>query len=290
MRNLVASLPAREHIHRPRSAEKTKPDLYVLAIGIDDYRDPGYTDVTTGLHERAPPLTLAVRDARAFADAMRRAGAAHYQHVNVTLALNSEATRDRLDAAVFALAKRVHPRDTFILYVAAHGRSHNGHFYIIPQDYRGGPNAVMQQGIGQETIQDWIANRVRAKKALVLIDACEAGALIAGHTSSRTSMPLSEAAIGRLHEATGRPVLTATAAGQFAVEGYKGHGVFTFAVLDALRHADGNGNGTIELSELAAHVQSLLPKLAPELDDPTIQQPRFGSRGEDFVIAGRLDD
>ena len=138
--------------------------------------------------------------------------------------------------------------------------------------------------------QDWIANRVRAKKALVLIDACEAGALIAGHTSSRTSMALSEAAIGRLHEATGRPVLTATAAGQFAVEGYNGHGVFTFAVLDALRHADSNGNGTIELSELATHVQSLVPKLAPELDDPTIQQPRFGSRGEDFVIAGRLDD
>ena len=84
------------------------------------------------------------------------------------------------------------------------------------------------------------------------------------------------------------------------------HGVFTWALLDALRHGDANGNGTIELSELAAHVQNLVPKLGAELGSlargwavvgpttappstlPTAQTARFGSRGEDFVIAGRL--
>jgi uncharacterized caspase-like protein len=84
------------------------------------------------------------------------------------------------------------------------------------------------------------------------------------------------------------------------------HGVFTWALLDALRHGDANGNGTIELSELAAHVQNLVPELGAELGSlargwavvgpttappstlPTAQTARFGSRGEDFVIAGRL--
>ena len=82
------------------------------------------------------------------------------------------------------------------------------------------------------------------------MDACEAGALIAGHTSSPTSTPLSEAAIGRLHEATGRPVLPATAAGQFALEGYQGHGVFTFAVLDALSMRTGMGTAPLNYRNL----------------------------------------
>jgi uncharacterized caspase-like protein len=97
-------------------------------------------------------------------------------------------------------------------------------------------------------------------------------------------------------------VLTAAAADQEAAE-RDGHGLFTYAVLDALRKGDRNGNGFIELSELVAHVQDLVPKLAagakmtgggerglavsavPKRDE---QSARFGSRGEDFVLAGRL--
>jgi hypothetical protein len=76
----------------------------------------------------------------------------------------------------------------------------------------------------------------------------------------------SEAAFGRLHEATGRTVLTATAEGKPAFEGYEGHGVFTWSLLDALRHGDRNGNGTIELSELVAHAQDQVPKNSAKLN------------------------
>ena len=44
-------------------------------------------------------------------------------------------------------------------------------------------------------------------------------------------MPASEAAISRLQEATGRPVLSVAAEGKPAFEGYEGHGVFTWALL-----------------------------------------------------------
>ena len=67
----------------------------------------------------------------------------------------------------------------------------------------------------------------------------------------------SEAAVGRLHEATGRPVLTASAIGQYAYEDSWNqinvrHGLFTWALLQALRNGDINSNGLIELSELVA--------------------------------------
>ena len=152
-------------------------------------------------------------------------------------------------------------------------------------------------------LQDWLANRIKAKRALILLDTCELGALIAGHARSRTDAPASEAAVGRLHEATGRPVLTAAAVGQSAHEGEIGasgeaHGYFTWAVLDALRKGDTNGNDMIELSELVAHVQTVVPKIAAMggsrgqvvASEPAgdKQVARFGSRGENFVIARRL--
>jgi hypothetical protein len=134
----------------------------------------------------------------------------------------------------------------------------------------------------------------------MLLDACESGALIAGHTRSRIKAAITEAGIGRLHEATGRPVLTAAAADQEAAEGEIGatgerHGYFTWAVLDALKHGDSNGNGLIELSELVAHVQDVVPKIAASkgLRGLTTisagkQSARFGSRGEDYALVQRL--
>jgi len=116
---------------------------------------------------------------------------------------------------------------------------------------------------------------------------------------------MSEAAVGRLHEATGRPVLTAASGGKSAYEGYKGHGVFTYALMEALHKGDINGNGRIEVTELAAYVERRVPELFTELKangwvikGVSLLAPRgaggdeqtahFGSTGGDFSIVARL--
>jgi uncharacterized caspase-like protein len=238
---------------------------------------------------------------------LKLAAAPLYDDVRVTIALDQSATKSGIENLFTRIVGEIDHRDTFVLFVAGPGISVDGRFYLIPQDYQGGPNpeALARHAIGQDLLQTWFAN-IKAKKALILLDTCEAGALVAGHLRSRTELSLSESAVGRLHEATGRPVLTAAALGQFAQEGLivrsgDRHGLFTWALLDALRHGDRNGNGMIELSELVAHVQSLVPKLAADLGgiglaatriaEPATadkQTARFGSRGEDFVFAGRL--
>jgi hypothetical protein len=103
-----------------------------------------------------------------------------------------------------------------------------------------------------------------------------------------------------LHEATGQPVLTAAAAGRPAFEGYQGHGVFTWALLDALHHGDTNGNALIELSELVAHVQTTAPRISEELHGTgraavavrgfgdERQSAHFGAIGGDFPLARAL--
>jgi WD40 repeat protein len=303
--NLLASLPARITVKSTEPAGKTKPKLHILAIGIDAYEDRGWMPPGSEAPLGFDPLDLAVKDAKAFAASMEKAAAGLYDKVRVTLALDRDASRDNLLKLIDKVAAQIHPRDTFILFAAAHGYSLRGRFYLIPQDHQGGinPEALAKRAIGQDELQDWLANRIKAKRALILLDACESGALIAGHARSRTDGPASEAAVGRLHEATGRPVLTAAAVGQSAHEGEVGasgetHGYFTWAVLDALRNGDTNGNDLIELSELVSHVQTSVPRIAAKrggrgqavVSAPAgdKQAARFGSRGEDFVVARRL--
>jgi hypothetical protein len=100
-------------------------------------------------------------------------------------------------------------------------------------------------------------------------------------------------------------VLTAAASGKPAFEGYKGHGVFTYALMEALHKGDTNNNAMIELSELVAHTEKRVPELVAELDKSggvvkgvavTVargvggarQSAHFGSTGEDFELATRL--
>jgi WD40 repeat protein len=294
--NLLASVPSRITVRYDGGADTRKPTLHVLAIGVDAYRSKIFSR-----------LNFAAQDARATGDALKMAAGGLYENVRVTTLIDQEATLAKLDSAFEKLKSEVHPRDTFIFFASAHGYSQHGRFFLIPPDYPDTLEALFSRAISQERLQDWIANRIKARRAVLLLDTCESGALVGGHTQSRINQPSSEAAIGRLHEATGRPVLTAAASGKAAFEGYKGHGIFTWALLDALQNADTNANGTIELSELAAHVQNLVPKLGIELGSPTrgfvvvgpaesttgasppvVQAARFGARGEDFVIARRL--
>jgi Caspase domain len=297
-RNLLASRPARATIVLDRPPDAAKPKLHVLAIGINAYIDKG----GTGSAEHFPPLNLAVADARAFAGKMREAGAGLYGDVLITEAFDDAATKAGLDRIFDQLSPQIGPRDTFVLYAAAHGISREGRFYLIPQDYQGGgdPGALSSRAITQAHLQDWLANRIRARKAIILLDTCESGALVNGYDRSRMDLPDAESSIGRLHEATGRPVLTAAASGKPAFEGYKGHGVFTYALMEALHSGDSNGDGNIELSEFVIRVQDLVPQLSAELSGRGIatvasrgfkddkQSARFGSTGEDFVLARRL--
>jgi hypothetical protein len=300
-RNLLASLPAHTTISFTGTADAVKPRLHILAIGINAYHDTGWTPPGAKAPEYFPPLALAVRDAESFAAELSEAGKGFYGEVRVWPAFDADATPSGLDKIIQKISAEIGPRDTFVLFAAAHGYSHDGRFYLIPQDYQGGTNpaALSRGAIGQERLQDWIANRIKAKKAVLLLDMCESGALTNGYAHSRTDAPASEAALGRLHEATGRPILTAAAAGKPAFEGYRGHGVFTWALIDALYHGDTNGDGLIELSELVAHVQNTVPRISDELQGigraavvigglADRQSAHFGSTGGDFALVRRL--
>jgi len=136
-------------------------------------------------------------------------------------------------------------------------------------------------------LKDWVVNRIKAKKAILLLDTCESGSLTTVQLASARGGFEQKSAVGRLIQATGRTTLTAALENQPALEGYRGHGVFSFAMLDALARGDCNGDGLLQVTELIQHVDDLVPDLTFKRWH-TRQVPQSQFQGTNFALAKLL--
>lgn len=280
-KNLVSSVPARLKLTFTGKRPTAPPRLHVLVIGINDYRD-------------IAKLNYAVADAKSLGEALRLSGEGLYQDVVVTEVLNSKATASKLDQVFTDLSGQIRSRDVFVFYVAAHGKTENGKFYIVPQDFKRLPGkplveSLAKNAISEDQLQKWLS-RIKAKKSIVIFDACESGTVTGeqqvADNDTRGAFEDS-GALERLVKATGRTTLTAAMDDQPAREGYRGHGVFTFAILDAIAQGDTSANGLLEVTELIDHVDALVPEIT-EKKWRVRQVPRSLLRGSIFPLAKQV--
>jgi WD40 repeat protein/uncharacterized caspase-like protein len=271
--DLVAAIPARIKITWTGKEPSAPPRLFVMVVGINDYLDS------------ALKLTYSVPDATTLAKALETAGQNHYQEVIVTKVLDRDATTGKLGAVFADLASKVRSRDVFVFFAAGHGKTFEGRYYFIPYDMRyNTEQSLVRDAIGQDQLQAWFAH-ILAKKAVIMFDTCEAGTFAEQRVASRGLEQ--KASLGRLIQATGRATLTASSATQLAYEGHGGHGVFTFALLDALARGDTNNNGLVELAELIQHVDGLVPAIT-EKRWGAKQYPQMDAFGSNFALARQV--
>jgi len=246
--NLIASTPSPAAAPTTTTTGGAKPRLFALIAGVNAYADPRLQ------------LEYAVADATEVARGLREASGNLYQSVDVKVMTDAEVTRDKLDAAFKDIAAKAQPSDVFVLYLAGHGKTVNGRYYFAPQDLRINGEliekivdpAVVDGGISQDLLQQWFA-AVPADRSLILLDTCESGTF-AGDLAETKRLEHG-AASERIARATGRSIIAATSSSEAAFEAkQRGHGLFTYEMLDGFGNADGDGNGTIELTELAAYV------------------------------------
>ncbi|MBT9290683.1 caspase family protein [Prosthecodimorpha staleyi] len=232
---LIASEAAAVTVTRKVAASAPKPRLHVLAIGIDRYEVGRFR------------LNFAVADATGLTRALSAAGRDVYSEVNVVTVLDGQATREGIEAAFKGLAAEVRPEDTFVFFLAGHGKTEDGEFHFLPVGFgAAGDASVTSGGIASRQWQAWFAS-VPALKSVLLFDACESGSMAVRGIERSTAMD-------RLIKATGRTIITAAAETEAANEGYRGHGIFTHAVLDGLAKADADGDGEILVTELSSYV------------------------------------
>jgi Caspase domain len=128
----------------------------------------------------------------------------------------------------------------------------------LPRDLTFDGGHSVEDGIGQDTWQTWL-KQIPAQKSILIFDTCESAAA-AGLTRGSVEQ---ETAIDRLRDATGRSVITA--ARQAAYEGYKGHGVLTYAILDTFTERTPGQSHEVDLYQLAASVYREVPDISQSL-------------------------
>jgi WD40 repeat protein/uncharacterized caspase-like protein len=270
---LIASGPAAITVRLEEAQSAVPPQLYVLAVGINDYWDSRLR------------LSYAVPDAKAFGEALRQAGADLYSGVDVITVADGEATSANLDKVFSDLGKKIRPRDVFVLFVAGHGKTVDGRYYFLPQDFRyDGAESFVKKGVNQEQFQKWLA-RIEARKSLLFYDTCESGSLTGDRIAQRGVERVT--ALDHLTKAMGRTVLSAASDDAPALEGYRGHGIFTYVLLDGFGSADRNGNGLIEVNELVDYVEEKVPDLSYAAFKLR-QVPTKNLQGNNFPLARKV--
>ncbi|MFO1433522.1 MAG: caspase family protein [Candidatus Competibacteraceae bacterium] len=244
---------------------QVRSSLYVLSIGVDNYKNKEFN------------LKYATADARDVAEELRQRGQGLFQAVYVEPPmLNDAVTVENITRAFERLAERVNADDVFVLFLAGHGLGVEGEYYFFPYDlvYRNN-SELRDRGLSSDRLRQLLA-KIRAQKAVVMLDTCDSGAFVLASRAPTAT----RAAIDRLMQSTGRVILAGAGNQQMALEGYQGHGHFSYTVIAGLDgKADLDRDRTILISELATFLDNEVPRITGGR-----QYPMSDYRGMAFPI------
>ena len=251
----------------------TKPNLYVLTLAINKYRDKSLW------------LKYCVSDANAIAESFKSQESGLYENVYVSSLQDEEVTKDGISEEFKRLSNLVTADDVFVFYISGHGTTYDDlDYYYIPVNFRyTSREEIPIQGVSKNDLIENLS-LIKAGKTLLMLDTCNSGAFVAdlGERGFRE-----KDAIYRLTRATGHATLAASSESKPAMEGYEGHGVFTYVLLEGLDgEADSNNDGFVTILELASYVEKEVPKRSYEKWGHE-QVPQKDLRRQDFPIAGK---
>lgn len=262
-------------IHEITAAFKAvgKPSLYALVIGINEYKNPKLQ------------LNYAVADSNLFAKTLQEGASSLFEKVEVkTLSSKEETTRESILKELKAM-QRLNPDDLFVFYVASHGTVDDGEYFLITSNVGSTSTAKLKtDAVSQNTLKELIAN-IPATKKLIVIDTCSAGKLGDVIQTAMLTRGMSEdTAMKVLSRAVGSTILSASTSIQEALEGYQGHGLFTYVLADGLKgKADKTKSGFVKTTELADYVDNEVPQLAEKVFKKA-QYPTISISGQGFPI------
>lgn len=249
----------------------SKPNLYVLTVAVNKYRDKDLW------------LNYCVPDAASIEESFKKQQDGLYQNVCVYSLKDADVTKEGLEQKFKELSSIVTADDVFVFFVSGHGTAYDdGDYYFIPVNFRyTNKTDIPLKAISKSDLTKNLS-LIKAGKTLMMLDTCNSGAFFAD--SNKRGMG-DKGIFERLSKATGHAILAAASDSQSAMEGYNGHGVFTYVLLDGLAgNADSDGDGFVTLTELSSYVENQVPELSYEKWGYE-QVPQKELRRQDFPIA-----
>jgi WD40 repeat protein len=229
-----------------KGTSNTKPNLHILAIGVDKYRDGDLQ------------LKYSVADAKEITKSLKLNSGGLFGKTFTYELFDKDVTKEKILAKFAEVGTKTTREDVFIFYIAGHGitDAKTGAYFYLPSDFRyKNEDSIRTSGVGQDDFT-LALSRIQALKSITLIDTCNSGSFAEALASRGV---LQKTAIDKLARATGRATLVASSKDQVALEGFEGHGVFTYTMMEAL---DGKGykGGKITIKNLASYIEDVLPE------------------------------
>jgi hypothetical protein len=261
-------------------AGKTKPDLYIIAIGESEYRDSKFN------------LTYASKDAQDLVKTFQASKT--FSQVYAKTLLNSEVSRENVNS-LKSFFDKADINDQVILFYAGHGIiDQNLNYYLASYDMDF--SNPLGRGIPYEEFENLLDGIAPLKKTM-LVDACHSGEIdkdevdlvqsshvqqgeikfraVGNSVQLKNGYSTSELAktlFADLRKGTGATVISSAGGMEYAMEsGQWKNGLFTYCLINGLktRDADLNGEGKIMLSELQHYVSKNVLLLSKGKQKPT---------------------
>ncbi|WP_436905512.1 caspase family protein [Acinetobacter johnsonii] len=223
-----------------------KPKLYAIVIGIGDYPNAKFSSKFTK------------NDATAIYQKLKTQVGHTYTEGNLQLFNQPEqTTQTAIWKALEDIQSKIKPEDALVVFIAGEADYVDEEYYLFTsQSLNFSAEQLKQTGISATQLKNFITN-ISARNKLILLDT----------PWSDSVMKITDLfATHHLHECHSGMIITA---GRYTLnEGFRGHSLFTYAVIDALSGiADRNKNGFIESGELAQYVRSAVPAIAQHISD-----------------------
>ena len=288
-RDRVKSVTAKESHPIPAGLKRVIPTAFVVGVGVDVYQGEVVGD-----------LDYAAADARLLlSDLVPRFVKLGYRidetalistkptsDANCKRPVESPASKKNIRGAIERIQKSACPDDIVMLCFSSHGyASEDGMFYIFPHDL--GKDRLKSVSeldaddrkqflktrcVSSDELSVWLRD-VDAGEFVMIVDTCHAAAAIDG--GDFKPGPMGNKGLGQLAYDKGMRILTASQAGDVALESKKiKHGLLTYAlVTEGLKsgEADADGDAQIDLNEWLSYAECRVPRLFEEILTETFE-------------------
>lgn len=253
-------------IHFKSAIKPTDPRLYILAVGIDQYRDGN------------AGLKYAVKDAKDLEEKIKERSVTLYRpaHIHFSLITDSNATKANILKRIDELSSVIKPQDSFILFVAGHGVLLQNQYYMLTHEFNGQVHEASM--ISSNEIVE-MSKKIKSLSQLFIFDTCHAGGvdtIISGLYDARMSV---------LAKKMGLHIYASASDKQAAMDGYKGNGLFTHTLLDGLnnnRAADRNKDGRVTVVGLGEYTKRRTTEISKQIGHS--QTPLIINFGKDSTL------
>jgi hypothetical protein len=259
------------YIEKAPVVTKSTGTRWAAIIGVSQYKDT-----------RIPPLRYAAADAKSFYDWAISPDGGKYAPTMVKLLLDAGATGANIKNALFDWLAQAIQEDTVTLFFAGHGSpqspDHPENLFLLPYDTQ--YDNISTTGFPMWDIETALKRFIKAKKVIVITDACHAGGV--GHAfdiarrdgRGLKAVPISSSLQNLSTISDGVCIISASDDNQFSQEGLQwgqGHGVFTYFLLEGLKgKADYNKDGLVTLGELIPFLSEQVRRETRNAQTPTV--------------------